>query len=78
MGDKLDFILLLYFLNLVKKERHYNFLKKISKMPKTKTSSPKNLRIPKVILITAKIFAFISTKLVTRFAAKLFCNPNQT
>ena len=44
-------------------------------MPKTKTSSPKNLRIPKVILITAKIFAFISTKLVTRFAAKLFVTP---
>ena len=63
------------FLKFSKKERHYNFLKKISKMPKRKTSSPKNLRIPKVILITAKIFAFISTKLVTRFAAKLFVTP---
>lgn len=63
------------FLKFSKKERHYNFLKKISKMPKRKTSSPKNLRIPKVILITAKIFAFISTKIVTRFAAKLFVTP---
>ncbi|MEM0577583.1 alpha/beta hydrolase [Flavobacterium polysaccharolyticum] len=44
-------------------------------MPKTKTSSPKKLRIPKAILLTAKIFAFISTKLVTHFAAKLFVTP---
>ncbi|OAZ05511.1 alpha/beta hydrolase [Flavobacterium succinicans] len=44
-------------------------------MPKRKTNAAKNLRIPKIIIVTAKLFAFISTKLVTRFAAKLFVTP---
>jgi pimeloyl-ACP methyl ester carboxylesterase len=44
-------------------------------MPKNNTQSSKNLEIPKFIILIAKLFAFLSTKLVTRFAAKLFVTP---
>lgn len=44
-------------------------------MPKKKTNSAKKLQIPKIIILAAKLFAFISTKLVTRFAARLFVTP---
>jgi pimeloyl-ACP methyl ester carboxylesterase len=44
-------------------------------MPKKNTQPPKNLEIPKFIILTAKLFAFLSTKLVTRFAARLFVTP---
>lgn len=58
-----------------KKERYYNFYKKNNTMSKSKTGSQKILRIPKIIILTSKIFAFISTKLATRFAAKIFVTP---
>jgi len=41
-----------------------------------KTNKPgKSLKIPKLILITAKFLSFISPRLVTLFAAKLFTSP---
>ena len=44
-------------------------------MAKNQEIQAQTLKIPKVILLTAKIFQAISTKLVTRFAAKLFTTP---
>ena len=44
-------------------------------MSKKITSPKKELQIPRVIIVTAKIFAFISTPLITRFVAKLFATP---
>ncbi|RZJ50120.1 MAG: alpha/beta hydrolase [Flavobacterium sp.] len=41
-----------------------------------KTSNPiQSLKIPRVIILSCKICAFISTKLVTKYAAKLFTTP---
>jgi pimeloyl-ACP methyl ester carboxylesterase len=44
-------------------------------MSKNKEIQAQTLKIPKVILITAKLLEVISTKLVTKFAAKLFTTP---
>lgn len=44
-------------------------------MSKNKEIEAQTLKIPKVILITAKLLEVISTKLVTKFAAKLFTRP---
>ncbi|WP_125723671.1 alpha/beta hydrolase [Flavobacterium ustbae] len=44
-------------------------------MAKKATNPTKSLKIPKIIIISAKICAFISTKLVTKFAAKIFTTP---
>ena len=44
-------------------------------MSKNKEIQAQTLKIPKIILITAKLFEAISTKLVTLFAAKLFTTP---
>jgi len=44
-------------------------------MAKNQEIQAQTLKIPKVILLTAKIFQAISTKLVTRFTAKLFTTP---
>ncbi|MBB4804087.1 pimeloyl-ACP methyl ester carboxylesterase [Flavobacterium nitrogenifigens] len=44
-------------------------------MAKKTTNPTKSLKIPAIIIISAKICAFISTKLVTRFAAKIFTTP---
>lgn len=43
----------------------------------TKKSKKPNqtLKIPKIILVTGKFLSFISTKLVVRFAARLFTTP---
>lgn len=41
-----------------------------------KTSNPiQSLKIPRFIIISSKICAFISTKLATKYAAKLFTTP---
>lgn len=41
-----------------------------------KISNPtKSLEIPQIIIVSAKICALISTKLVTKFAAKIFTTP---
>ncbi len=41
-----------------------------------KTINPtKSLKIPTIIILSAKLCAFISIKLVTRFAAKIFTTP---
>lgn len=41
-----------------------------------KTSNPiQSLKIPRVIILSCKICAFISTKLVTKYAARLFTTP---
>lgn len=44
-------------------------------MAKKAINPTKSLKIPKIIIISAKICAFISTKLVTQFAAKIFTTP---
>ncbi|WP_298116889.1 alpha/beta hydrolase [Flavobacterium sp.] len=44
-------------------------------MSKNKEIQAQTLKIPKVILITAKFLEVISTKLVVKFAAKLFTTP---
>jgi pimeloyl-ACP methyl ester carboxylesterase len=44
-------------------------------MSKNKEIQAQTLKIPKIILITAKFLEVISTKLVIKFAAKLFTTP---
>jgi len=44
-------------------------------MAKKAINPTKSLKIPNIIIISAKICAFISTKLVTKFAAKIFTSP---
>ena len=44
-------------------------------MSKNKEIQAQTLKIPKVILITAKLFEAISPKLATKFTAKLFTTP---
>lgn len=44
-------------------------------MAKKAINPIKSLKIPQIIIISAKIYAFISTKLVTKFAARLFTTP---
>lgn len=44
-------------------------------MAKKAINPTKSLKIPQIIIISAKICAFISTKLVTKFAARLFTSP---
>ena len=44
-------------------------------MSKNREIQAQTLKIPKVILITAKLFEAISPKLATKFAAKLFTTP---
>jgi len=44
-------------------------------MAKKETNPTKSLKIPQFIILSAKICAFISTKLVTSYAAKLFTTP---
>lgn len=44
-------------------------------MTKKETNPTKSLKIPQVIILSAKICAFISTKLATSYAAKLFTTP---
>lgn len=44
-------------------------------MSKNKEIQAQTLKIPKIILITAKLLEVISTKLVIKFAAKLFTTP---
>jgi pimeloyl-ACP methyl ester carboxylesterase len=44
-------------------------------MAKKETNPTESLRIPQFIILSAKLCAFISTKLVTSYAAKLFTTP---
>ncbi|WP_281632722.1 alpha/beta hydrolase [Flavobacterium luteolum] len=44
-------------------------------MAKKANNPTKSLKIPTIIKVSAKICAFISTKLVTKFAAKIFTTP---
>ncbi len=44
-------------------------------MAKKATNPTKSLKIPKIIILSAKICALISTKLVTKFAARIFTTP---
>lgn len=44
-------------------------------MTKNTTKPSNSLKIPKLILITAKLLSIISTKLLVRFVAKLFTTP---
>lgn len=44
-------------------------------MTKNTDKNTKSLKIPKLILITAKLLSFISTKLLLFFTAKLFTTP---
>lgn len=44
-------------------------------MTKNTSIHTQSLKIPKTILLTSKFIAFISPKLATRFAAKLFITP---
>jgi esterase/lipase len=44
-------------------------------MTKKSSNHTQSLKIPKIILVSSKLIAYISTKLVTRFVAKLFTTP---
>lgn len=44
-------------------------------MAKKATNPTKSLKIPQIIILSAKICAFISTKLATKFAARIFTTP---
>lgn len=44
-------------------------------MTKKVTNHTKSLKIPQFIIVSSKVCAFISTKLVTTYAAKLFTTP---
>ncbi|CAA9200367.1 alpha/beta hydrolase [Flavobacterium collinsii] len=44
-------------------------------MTKKENNPTKSLKIPRFIIVSAKICAFFSTKLVTSYAAKLFTTP---
>lgn len=44
-------------------------------MAKKATNPTQSLKIPQFIILSSKLLAFISPKLVTRFAAKLFTTP---
>lgn len=44
-------------------------------MTKKTSNHTQSLKIPKIILVSSKLIAYISTKLVTRFVAKLFTTP---
>lgn len=44
-------------------------------MTKNSSNTIQNLKIPKIIVLTSKIIALISPKLITLFAAKLFTTP---
>lgn len=44
-------------------------------MSKKTSNHTQSLKIPKIILLTSKLISFISPKLITLFAAKLFTTP---
>ncbi|MGO4903979.1 alpha/beta fold hydrolase [Flavobacterium sp. W20_MBD1_R3] len=44
-------------------------------MSKKSSNHTQSLKIPKIILVTSKLISFISPKLLTLFAAKLFTTP---
>lgn len=44
-------------------------------MTKKSSNHTQSLKIPKIILLTSKLISFISPKLITLFAAKLFTTP---
>ena len=44
-------------------------------MTKKSANHTQSLKIPKIILLTSKLISFISPKLITLFAAKLFTTP---
>ncbi|WDF57518.1 alpha/beta hydrolase [Flavobacterium sp. KACC 22758] len=44
-------------------------------MAKKAINPTKSLKIPQIIIISAKICAFVSTKLATKFAARIFTTP---
>ena len=44
-------------------------------MTKKASAHTQSLKIPKFIILISQFFAFLSTKLVTQFAAKLFTTP---
>lgn len=44
-------------------------------MAKKVTNPTKSLKIPQIIIISAKICAFVSTKLTVKFAARIFTTP---
>lgn len=44
-------------------------------MAKKTSNHTQSLKIPKIILLTSKLISFISPKLITLFAAKLFTTP---
>lgn len=46
-------------------------------MAKKATNPTQSLKIPQIIILSSKILAFISPKLVTSFAAKLFTTPTK-
>ncbi|MFT3796417.1 alpha/beta hydrolase [Flavobacterium sp.] len=44
-------------------------------MSKKAKNQAQSLKIPRIIILTAKLIAFISTKWIVRFAARLFTSP---
>ncbi len=44
-------------------------------MTKKTSNNTQSLKIPKIIVLSSKLIAYISTKLVTLYVAKLFTTP---
>ena len=63
------------FFKFRKKYVNFSFGIKIIIMPKKTPNPTKSLKIPLFIIISAKLCAFVSRKLVTAYAAKLFTTP---
>jgi pimeloyl-ACP methyl ester carboxylesterase len=63
------------FFKFSKKKAKCSFKINFNKMAKKAINPTKSLKIPAIIIISAKICAMISTKLVTKFAARIFTTP---
>lgn len=68
-------MLLLYFPKFRKKYTKYRLGKKNIYMTKKTINPTQSLKIPHFIVLSSKVCAFISTKLVTAYAARLFTTP---
>lgn len=63
------------FSKFSKKKAKFHFQKSFIEMAKKAINPTKSLKIPQIIIISATICALISTKLVTKFAARIFTTP---
>lgn len=68
-------MLLLSFLNLAKKQAECCLETSFIEMAKKAINPTRSLKIPQFIIISAKICAFVSKNLATKFAARIFTTP---